>query len=466
MKNLFKLLALVALVFGVFACNNAPKETATNDTLTVEYKKQVPEWTKNSVIYEVNIRHFSPEGTFKAFEAQIPRLKELGVDILWLMPIHPIGVKNRKMTEKSLGSPYAVQDYLKVNPDYGTMDDFKSLVKVAHENGMKVIIDWVANHTSWDNVWIASNPDFYTKNDKGQMMMPEGTDWADVADLNFENEDLRKKMTEALQFWIKETDIDGYRCDVAGMIPVDFWDNVRAELDKIKPVFMLAEAEEPPLHEKAFDMAYAWTFHHVMNHLAQGKSDVSEVDKYFSETKDKFPAGTYMMNFITNHDENAWNGTEKERLGIAVETMAALSFTVPGMPLLYTGQEVGLAKRLSFFEKDLVEWKTGTKEEAYYKNLISLKKDNSALWNGVYGADLVRVNSDNDKAVFAFIRENENNKVFAVFNLSAKPLKIKLQGDAFIGKYTDFSAKTETELKAEHALNLKAWEYKIFTSTK
>jgi glycosidase len=331
---------------------------------------------------------------------------------------------------------------------------------------MKVIIDWVANHTSWDNVWIASNPEFYTKNEKGEMMMPEGTDWADVADLNFENQDLRKKMTEALQFWIKEADIDGYRCDVAGMIPVDFWDNVRAELDKIKPVFMLAEAEEPPLHEKAFDMAYSWTFHHIMNHIAQGKKDASEVDKYFLETKDKFPAGTYMMNFITNHDENAWNGTEKERLGIAVETMAALSFTVPGMPLLYTGQEVGLAKRLSFFEKDLVEWKTGTKEEALYKNLIKLKKDNSALWNGVYGADLVRVNSDNDKAVFAFIRENENNKVFAVFNLSAKPLKIKLQGDAFVGKYTDFSLKTESELKAEQVMSLNAWEYKIFTSTK
>jgi len=311
MKNLMIILMLL-VGFVLVSCNTATeKTTKTEDTLALEYKKVVPEWSRNSVIYEVNIRHYTPEGTFKAFEAHIPRLKELGVDILWIMPIHPVGLKNRKLTEKSLGSPYSVQDYLKVNPDYGTMDDFKSLVKLAHDNGMKVIIDWVANHTSWDNVWVTSNPEFYTRNEKGEMTVPAGTDWEDTADLNYDNDSLRSAMTEALRFWIKEADIDGYRCDVAGMVPVDFWDNVRAELDKIKPVFMLAEAEEAPLHKNAFDMAYGWNFHHVMNAVAQGKKDVSEIDNYFASIDTVFTKETYLMNFITNHDENAWNGTEK-----------------------------------------------------------------------------------------------------------------------------------------------------------
>lgn len=464
MKNLMIILMLL-VGFVLVSCNTATeKTTKTEDTLVLEYKKVVPEWSRNSVIYEVNIRHYTPEGTFKAFEAHIPRLKELGVDILWIMPIHPVGLKNRKLTEKSLGSPYSVQDYLKVNPDYGTMDDFKSLVKLAHDNGMKVIIDWVANHTSWDNVWVTSNPEFYTRNEKGEMTVPAGTDWEDTADLNYDNDSLRSAMTEALRFWIKEADIDGYRCDVAGMVPVDFWDNVRAELDKIKPVFMLAEAEEAPLQKNAFDMAYGWNFHHVMNAVAQGKKDVSEIDNYFASIDTVFTKETYLMNFITNHDENAWNGTEKERMGAAVNAMAVLSFTIPGMPLIYTGQEVGLAKRLSFFEKDLVKWDVKNTETEFYKSLIKLKKANPALDAGTFGGELKRINSSNDKAVYAFVREKEGNKVVVVLNLTKKAEKFTLNGNAFVGKYTDYFANQESELAANQELNLPAWGYKVFVS--
>jgi len=466
MKNLMIMIILL-VGFVLVACNTATeKSTKTQDTLALEHQKVVPEWSRNSVIYEVNIRHYTPEGTFNAFAAHIPRLKELGIDILWIMPIHPVGLKNRKMTEKSLGSPYSVQDYLKVNPDYGTMDDFKALVKLAHDNGMKVIIDWVANHTSWDNVWVTSNPEFYTKNDKGEMTVPAGTDWEDTADLNYDNDSLRSAMTEAFKFWIKETNIDGYRCDVAGMVPVDFWDNVRAELDKIKPVFMLAEAEEAPLHKNAFDMAYAWNFHNLMKQVAQAKADVSVLDTYFAQIDTAFPEGTYMMNFITNHDENAWTGTIKESFGAVANTMAVLSFTAPGMPLIYTGQEVGLAKRLSFFEKDLVKWDVKNTETELYKNLIKLKRQNPALDAGTFGGKLVRINTSNDKAVFAFIRQKDENKVVVVLNLSKKAEKFTLTGETFAGKYTDFFANQDSELKANQEFNIPAWGYNVFVSKK
>lgn len=462
MKNL---LLLTTLLLGIFfaSCNTNSKKETTDEPKdsVVVYKKQAPEWSKNAIIYEVNIRHFTKEGTFKAFEQHIPRLKELGVDILWLMPIHPVGLKNRKQDESALGSPYSVQDYLKVNPDYGTINDFKSLVKLAHKNGMKVILDWVANHTSWDNVWVETNPDFYTLDENGEMMVPEGTDWEDTADLNYENDSLRSAMIAALKFWVEEADIDGYRCDVAERVPVDFWDAARKELDKIKPVFMLAEAEVAELHENAFDMGYAWHFHHVMNEVAQGKKDVTEIDKYFNELKPIFTDSTYLMYFITNHDENAWNGTIKERMGDAANAMAVLSFTVPGMPLIHTGQEVGLERRLSFFDKDLVNWNKENTETDFYKSLTKLRKENQALWSGQYGGKLERIKTSNDTNVFAFSREKEGNKVVVVLNFSDKESNItlnsKLEGD-----YTEYFSGAETILEEGAEMKLPAWDYKVF----
>ncbi len=379
---------IISIVFGLFvlsmiSCKQSDK--ADNKTGDIQEKAivsgpELPDWAKNASIYEVNIRQYTKEGTFKAFEAHLPRLKALGTDILWLMPIYPIGEKSRK---GSLGSYYAVKDYLDVNSEYGTREDFKALVDKIHSMGMYVILDWVANHTAWDNKLIEDHPDWYTVDSTGKIVTPV-EDWSDVADLNYENQDLRNYMTEALLFWVKEFGIDGYRCDVAGMVPVEFWNEARTELDKIKPVFMLAEWEDPVLLEKAFNMDYAWNLHHVMNSIAMGKKSVADLDQYFTTPEKVYPGNAIRMNFISNHDENSWNGTVWKRMGDATPSMAILSATIPGMPLIYSGQEAGLDKQLSFFEKDEIEWKEHGIGEIY-KALFNLKKNNKALWNGHLG---------------------------------------------------------------------------------
>jgi glycosidase len=335
----------------------------------VETKVVHPEWSKDAVIYEVNIRQYTPEGTFEAFSKHLPRLKELGIEILWIMPIHPIGEKNRK---GELGSYYSVRDYKAVNPEFGTMEDFSKLVEKAHNLELKVIIDWVANHTAWDCEWINQHPEWYKKDSTGSFYGP--FDWTDVAQLDYEKPELHNAMIDALKFWVKETDIDGYRCDVAGMVPRDFWDKARKSLDTIKPVFMLAEDEqEHHLLEEAFNMNYGWEFHHIMNKIAKNEADASDLKRYFQKEDSIYSKNCYRMHFITNHDENSWNGTEFERMGDAVKAFAVMTFTIPGMPLVYTGQEVGLNKRLAFFKKDEVIYDENDFQE-FYQELIKLKK--------------------------------------------------------------------------------------------
>ncbi|OQX99076.1 MAG: alpha-amylase, partial [Bacteroidetes bacterium 4572_117] len=285
-------------------------ETADFSKFTVKHV----DWIKTANIYEVNLRQYTKSGTIKEFEKHLPRLKEMDVDILWFMPVQPVGKKNRK---GSMGSAYSVQDYIKVNPDFGTMEEFKSLVAKIHEMDMYVLIDWVANHTAWDHPWTQSHPEFYTKDSTGNFMPPKDTDWSDVIDLNYDNNEMRKEMIEALKFWITEADIDGYRCDVAGMVPTDFWDEARKELDSIKPVFMLAEWESTDMHFKAFDMSYSWDFHHLMNDVAKGEKSVKDIDDYFEKDELSYPANAIRMYFTSNHDENSWNGTVIERMGDA-----------------------------------------------------------------------------------------------------------------------------------------------------
>lgn len=329
---------------------------------------KTPEWAFNKTIYEVNLRQFSEEGNFDGFRKHLPRLKELGVGILWFMPIHPIGELNRK---GSLGSYYSVKDYLDVNPEFGTIDDFKELVKEIHSLGMYVIIDWVANHTAWDHQWTKTHPEFYNKDDKGNFIPPVD-DWSDVIDLNYENKALWSEMINALKFWVTECDIDGYRCDVAGMVPIEFWIEAREQLDKIKPVFMLAEWDTPEMHF-AFDMTYDWNMHKTMNEVAKGKKSADEIIHHIQKDLENYPSYAFRMQFTDNHDENSWNGTVFERLGDAAECFAVLTFLIPDMPLIYSGQEAGLNKRLSFFEKDPIDWKEH-KFFALYKSLIELKK--------------------------------------------------------------------------------------------
>ena len=346
LKNLvFSPAVLILIMVLMVACNtNQTKNQNQNE----KSESMQTDWTKNANIYEVNIRQYTEEGTIKAFQKHLPRLKEMGVDILWLMPVFPVGELNRK---GSLGSYYAVKDYKDINAEFGNINDFKELVKEAHSLGMYVILDWVANHSAWDNPWATEHPEWYQRDDSGNFVSP--FDWTDVIAFDYNNADMRNAMTDALKFWITETDIDGYRCDVAGMVPTDFWDNARDHMEAIKPVFMLAEDEDnPDLLRKAFDMNYGWKLHHIMNDIAKGKKNANDIWDYMAWNDSVYPTNAYRMYFTSNHDENSWNGTVKERMGDAGEAMAILSYTVPGMGLVYSGQEAGLDKRLRFFEKD------------------------------------------------------------------------------------------------------------------
>lgn len=418
-----------------------------------------PEWSYDKVIYEVNLRQYTEEGTFKAFEKHLPRLKELGVRILWFMPIHPIGEKNRKGT---MGSYYAVKDYKAINPEHGTSDDFKSLIDRIHEMDMYIIIDWVANHTAWDNVWVSEHPEFYTKDASGNFVPPVD-DWSDVIDLNFKNKKLWSYMADAMKFWVEEYNIDGYRCDVAGMVPLEFWLEVKKELDNIKPVFMLAEAWEPELHQ-AFDMTYSWDIHHLMNDIAKGKKNADDLKARIIQETEMYPESAFRMQFTSNHDENSWNGTVWERLGDAAETFAVLSFIIPGMPLIYSGQEAGLDKRLEFFEKDLIEWKEHSFRELY-TNLCRLKKENEALHNGEKGGTSIFINaSENNEGIFSFVREGNSKKVFAVFNLTNSSLNFNAESSLIEGNYTEFSSGDKIKFDSSASFELKPWEYKIFNN--
>jgi glycosidase len=445
MKNLF----IIILALILFACQ-PPSKTSVKSG-------HAPEWAKNSVLYEVNIRQYTPEGTFKAFETHLPRLKELGVDILWIMPIHPISVKNRK---GSLGSYYAVQDYKGINPEFGTLEDFKSLVKKAHKMGFKVIIDWVANHTGWDNKWITEHKDWYSQDSLGNVI-PPNPDWADIADLNFESKPMRRAMIEAMDYWVKETNIDGFRCDVAWGVPQDFWEAATASLDSIKPVYMLAEDEDhPDFLKKAFESDYTWKLHHILNEVAQGKKSAAHIQKYYTDSVRKYAKGSFPMQFITNHDENSWAGSEYERMGEAVKTFATLSFTLEGIPLLYSGQEAGLHKRLLFFEKDTINW-NNLEMQKFYQMLTSLKHKNQALWNGTSGGSMSFVNTSVPDKVLAFTREKDSNQVLVVFNLSAQPVEANIQLSK-AGDYQEyFSGETKT-LENDTNVKLDKWGYKVF----
>ena len=422
-----------------------------------ESKVKHPEWSYNQTIYEVNVRQYSAEGTFKAFEKDLPRLKELGVGIIWLMPINPIGVLKRKGT---LGSPYSVKDYFGINPEFGNAEDFRSLVKKTHEIGMYLIIDWVANHCAWDNKLLEEHPDWFTKNSEGKYIPPV-EDWQDVVDFNYDNKDLWKYMTEALKFWVREYDIDGFRCDVAGMMPTEFWNQARVELDAIKPVFMLAEWETPELHEKAFDMTYSWSDYDIFNQIVKKEKNVEYLIEFYEKEKIKYPKNAFRMRFTSNHDKNAWEGTEFERLGDAAEPFAVLTHLIPGMPLIYNGQESGLNKRLEFFEKDPIEWKEH-KFVDLYKKLFHLKMNNTLLQNGERGAEIKKVNSSDNKSIFAFTRSNDNATIFAIFNLSDETKTFTLYSENLTGEYKDFFSGENEQLTQNPEFSLKPWYYKIF----
>lgn len=415
-----------------------------------------PDWAKNSTIYEVNIRQFTPEGTFKAFETHLPRLKKMGIDILWLMPIHPIGLENRK---GGLGSYYAISDYKAVNPEFGTLDEFKQLVKTAQGLGMKVIIDWVANHSSPDNVWVKQGHlDWYTLDSLGRIQPTIGTDWYDVADLNYDSKEMRKEMISSMKYWLIETNIDGFRCDVASWVPTDFWVETRKELDQTKKVFMLAEAEEVEMHQ-AFDMTYGWNLHHIMNDIAKGKKDVTAVYAYLKDNK--HPKSAYRMNFTSNHDENSWNGTEMERMGESRFAFAVFAATFEGMPLIYNGQETSLDRRLKFFEKDSIDW-LKMDLVPFYTKLFQLNRSNKALWNGENGGEVKFISAPDEKNVLVFSREKDGQKVVVIINMTALDQKIKLSNPLLAGKYKELFSNKKVKMKAELETEIEAWGYRVY----
>lgn len=449
-------LAMLALLLLGTACKQKTNqnESAVNDTTAVDGIKHL-DWTRNAVIYEVNVRQYTKEGTFKAFEAYLPQLKELGVDVLWFMPIHPISEKNRK---GKLGSYYAVKNYKAVNPEFGTVEDFKALVTKAQGMGFKVILDWVANHTGCDNAWITEHPDWYVKDSLGNIKSPY--DWTDTYELNYDNKEMRVAMVDAMKYWVTDFGIDGFRCDMAHEVPTDFWNDARKELDAVKPMFMLAESENYDLLEKAFDANYSWELMHMMSDIYKGKKDVDSLTAYFSKLDTIMVKDGYKMNFLTNHDENSWNGTEFERYGKGVEAFAVLTYTINGMPMIYTGQEIGLKKRLEFFVKDQVPSWEKNETFAFYQKLNDLKHKFPPLLAGEQGGEMKRYNTDNNKSVLIYSRTKDAKEVFVVLNLSAKETEVTVTDSLPKDSYVDYFTG-ESVNSIPNKFKLASWEYKV-----
>lgn len=464
--NSKSILFLVAII-TLFSCQEKKKEIVENNS------KEIPSFSsdmiENAIIYEANIRQYSNEGTFDAFTKDIPELKKLGVKIIWLMPIFPISETKRKATggefaslikdekerKKMLGSYYAVSDFTKINPEFGTMEDFRELVSTAHKNGIYVILDWVPNHTGWDHTWLKTSPDYYTQNEKGEVIHPKGTDWTDVADLNYDNKEMRKDMIADMKFWLNKEGVDGFRCDVAGSVPTDFWEEAIPQLRKERDIFMLAEAWEPELlKDGLFDMAYGWDRHHTMNHIAKGKDAVKKWNELMEKDQKRYAADDVLMTFVTNHDENSWNGTIEERMGKASEALTVLSYITPGMPLIYSGQEYNLNHRLKFFEKDSIPKEKGSMWELLEK-LGKLKQSNTALHGGKNAATYKSLSMDGD--VLTIERNKGEETLIYVANLSDKVATIKLQKE---GDFKDYFSNMELKLKGEE-ISLKPWEYKV-----
>ncbi len=447
------LLLLSLFSIALYSCT---KNSQQEGTKLVANSVTFPEKAAGLTIYEVNVRQHTPEGTINAFIKDLPRLKELGVGMLWIMPIQPIGLKNRK---EPLGSYYSIQDYSKVNPEFGTDEDFKNLVAKTHELGMYIILDWVPNHTAWDHPWIDAHPDYYAQDGKGNIV--HESDWDDIALLNHTNPETRLAMIQEMKNWVTKFDIDGFRCDHAGHeIPLYFWEEARATIDPIKDIFWLAEWDGARMH-LAFDATYAWELLHLTNDVAKGKSNADDIANWINKDLKEYGRQPFRMTMITNHDENSWNGTELERYGDGYRTFATFIFTAYGMPMLYSGQEVGLNKRLKFFAKDTIDWSDPLKVQPFYNKLVSLHADNKALWCGEYGGVAKRIN-DTDPNVYGFRRIKDSNEVIGILNFSKKAQEFHLTDSSAAGKFKDYFSSEEYELLPGKAIPLKPWQYLIF----
>lgn len=411
-------------------------------------------WSVNSNIYEVNVRQYTPEGTFNAFAKHLPRLKDMGVDILWFMPITPISEEKRQGT---LGSYYACSDYKAINPEFGTLADFTALVKNAHDLGFKVIIDWVANHTGCDHIWTKTNPEFFKRDAEGKFY--DTHNWHDVIDLNYYDHAMRAAMIDAMSYWVTTCDIDGFRCDMCHLVPLDFWFRARTELDAIKPLFWLGETQDVP-YLAVFDCLYGWRWMSATTKYFRKEFTLSQLKEVLHHYEYDLPAGTFPMLFTSNHDENTWNGTEYEKYGDMATTLAVFNNTWNGVPLIYTAQELPLHKRLPFFDKDEINWNGTPELHNFYKTLLQLRKQHPALQAGEAAKPQMLATNDNER-LLAFSRTFEGKELLAILNFSAQEVAVQLPGAPIQGKFTNVFTQQPVTITASFSTQLKAWDYLV-----
>jgi glycosidase len=408
------------------------------------------QWASTATMYEVNIRQYTPEGTFNAFKKHLPRLRDMGIDILWFMPITPI---SKEIRQGELGSYYACSSYTEINPEFGVLEDFKSLVDEAHQLGFKVIIDWVANHTGWDHPWTKTNPDWYMKDAAGNFTEANG--WHDVIDLNFTNTNMRKALIAAMQYWIKECNIDGFRCDMAHLVPLDFWKEARIQCDNLKQLFWLAECEVMEYHN-VFDISYSWDLMHVTEEYFKGCDSLNKVYDVLHKYS-QYPVGTKKLFFTSNHDENSWNGSEYEKYGQAAKAMAVFTATWNGMPLVYSGQESPNKKRLQFFDKDLIEWNNPPQLHGFYKTILSLHKTKAVTEGETF------ILPTGNAEVMAYMRRKGVEVMLVLLNLSSKARMIfDVQHEWLHGKFENTFSGLTYQFNQDEKFELQAYEYLIY----
>jgi alpha-amylase len=450
-------IALLSFYFTVFFISCIPNITPAQTKSNVAGSTVHPSWSEQSNIYEVNLRQYTASSSIKDFEKSLPRLKKMDVEILWFMPITPIGIEGRKATESELGSYYAVRDYKAVNPEFGTMADWKALVKHAHSMGFKVITDWVPNHSSPDNHWIKAHPDFYKKDSSGNFTYRD--DWTDTRTLNYANYELRDSMIDAMKFWIKKSDIDGFRCDVAEGPPADFWKQCIDSLKKIKHVFMLAEGGKPELHTAGFDETYTWSVMEGFVHFYAGKITLPQVDSIINHDIEIFPKNSYRMYFTTNHDWNSWEGTEFERYGDMSKPLAVFTQTMyQSVPLIYGGQEIPNKRRLKFFVKDPIVWGQ-YKMAPFYSTLLHLRKKNPAL---AADASYKKLVTANDMAIFAYVREKAGHKIAVILNLSNQPQQFTISDQSIFGNPLNVFLGVKEKVNATHVFSIEPWGFIVY----
>ena len=420
-----------------------------------------PEWSYSAVLYELNIRQFTPEGTLNAAIERLPFLRSIGIDAIWLMPIYPIGVEGRKGT---LGSYYSISDYKGVNPEFGTADDLRAFISAAHAMGIKVLLDWVANHTARDARWITERPaDWYERDEQGVAKVP--WDWTDTAKLNYANHDVWLGEIDAMRYWVEEFGVDGFRCDMAMLVPIEFWQEASEELHKIKSdIFMLAEAEEDNLFDRAFNMSYQWNVHHIMVDIAKGARRVWDLRNAIHAERQRYPREAMRMSFTSNHDENSWSGSEQSRFGASLEVMTALTFLMPStMPLIYTGQEVGYDHSFEFFERDAIpaELYRENRTTELYRRLIALKHKERALDAGERGGDMIEIDNNAKDCMITLVREVDGSRVVAILNLSPYTIHADFNTGIYAGTYRD-ALSGERVVLAEHVeRDIAPWHYQI-----